>query len=178
MDVPKATASSDDEHEFVDANERIVDELIKETIGVQLETDPRHDEENDDDSDNENPEEFEDCKALDMIDDESQKDAEKDQTEEERETARLESESLKQQGNDLFRSAQYLESVEKYTDALRTCPVLCAADRSILYGNRAAAKQKLDMKSAAIDDCTKSLEFNPKYVKVLMRLVFNYILSF
>lgn len=159
---------SDDEH-FEDANERIVNELIEETAGVKI-----ADLENDDADDDSEPEEIEkehfvDCETIDFIDDESQKDLEKDQTEEEREAAKVEAEELKKQGNELFKNGEYLKSSEIYTNALRTCPVLCAVERSVLYGNRAAAKQKLDLKPAAIDDCTKSIEFNPSYVKVLLR---------
>lgn len=159
---------SDDEH-FEDANERIVNELIEETAGVKI-----ADLENDDADDDSEPEEnekehFVDCETIDFIDDESQKDLEKDQTEEEREAAKVEAEELKKQGNELFKNGEYLKSSEIYTNALRTCPVLCAVERSVLYGNRAAAKQKIDLKPAAIDDCTKSIEFNPSYVKVLLR---------
>jgi tetratricopeptide (TPR) repeat protein len=156
--------SSDDEH-FEDANEKIVNELIEKTTGVKisdLKQDPEHDDEDP-------VEAFEDCETNDLIDDESQKDFEKDQTEEEREEARLKSVELKQKGNDEFKEGNFEKSAEIYTLALRKCPVLCANERSILYGNRALSKVKLDLKPAAIDDCTKALEFNPSYVKVLLR---------
>ena len=150
-------ASSDDEH-YEDANERIVNELIEKTTGVKLE------EQNHEDS-----ESFKECETSDFIDDESQKDFEKDQTEEERELARLKAVELKQRGNEEFRSGNFEKSAEIYTTALRKCPVLCTEERSILYGNRALSKVKLDLKPAAIDDCTKALEFNTNYVKVLLR---------
>lgn len=172
MDNKDITASSDDEH-FEDANEKIINELIEETTGIKI-ADTKHlEEENDSDRDSENEdnekEKFQECEVSDLIDDESQKDLEKDQTEEERETARLKAEDLKKQGNEEFKNGDYIKSAETYTQALRTCPVLCATERSVLYGNRAAAKQKLDLKLAAIDDCTKAIEFNPNYVKVLLR---------
>lgn len=165
MDKKEANiASSDDEH-FEDANEKIVNELIEETIGVKL-----SDIQKDPDALEEDPvEAFEDCETSDIIDDESQKDFEKDQTEEEKESARLEAVELKQQGNSEFNNGNYEKSAEIYTKALRKCPVACANERSILYGNRALSKVKLDLKPAAIDDCTKAIEFNPKYVKVLLR---------
>jgi tetratricopeptide (TPR) repeat protein len=156
--------SSDDEH-FEDANEKIVNELIEKTTGVKisdLKQDPEHDDEDP-------VEAFEDCETNDLIDDESQKDFEKDQTEEEREEARLKAVELKQKGNDEFKEGNFEKSAEIYTLALRKCPVVCANERSILYGNRALSKVKLDLKPAAIDDCTKALEFNPSYVKVLLR---------
>lgn len=168
MDKKDIAASSDDEH-FEDANEKIVNELIEETAGIKI-TEFSDDEKSDSEQeDHDSLQSFVDCETNDLIDDESQKDLEKDQTEEEREAARLEAEELKKQGNELFKNGEYLKSAEVYTSALRTCPVACDADRSVLYGNRAAAKQKLELKPAAIDDCSKSIEFNPSYVKVLLR---------
>lgn len=172
MDKKELIASSDDEH-FEDANEKIVNELIKETSGVKirnLNEGPKLSSDEDDSEHDENEKEsFEDCETNDLIDDESQRDLEKDQSEDEKEAARAKAEELKKQGNELFKSGDYLKSAELYTNALRSCPVSCAAERSVLYGNRAAAKQKLDYKPAAIDDCSKSIEFNPNYVKVLLR---------
>jgi len=168
MDKKDITVSSDDEH-FEDANEKIVNELIEETTGVKI-TDTKLVNDDDSESDNgDDKEKFEECEVIDLIDDESQRDLEKDQTEEEREVARLKAEELKKEGNDEFKNGDYLKSAEIYTKALRVCPVMCATERSVLYGNRAAAKHKLDLKPAAIDDCTKAVEFNPNYVKVLLR---------
>ena len=162
---------SDDEH-FEDANEKIVNEIIEKATGFNITTLP--DEERADNDSEEDPDEqaFQDCEtttANDLIDDESQKDFEKDQTEEERESARLKSVEQKEQGNDEFRKGNFEKSVEIYTMALRKCPVVCANERSVLYGNRALSKIKLDLKPAAIDDCSKAIEFNSKYVKVLLR---------
>lgn len=170
MDKKEHIASSDDEH-FEDANEKIVNELIKETTGVKITDENSKLTSDEDDSENEehDKESFEDCETNDLIDDESQRDLEKDQSEEEKEAARAKAEELKKQGNELFKTGDYLKSAEFYTNALRSCPVSCATERSVLYGNRAAAKHKLDLKPAAIDDCSKSIEFNPNYVKVLLR---------
>lgn len=165
MDKKEQETVTEDEH-FEDANEKLVDELIEDTTGVKM-SDLRLDDESE--SDDHEKELFEDCEASDMIDDESQRDLEKDQTDEEREAERLKAEELKKQGNELFRNGEYHKSAEVYTTALRTCPVACANDRSMLYGNRAAAKHKLDLKPAAIDDCTKAIEFNPNYLKVFLR---------
>lgn len=79
---------------------------------------------------------------------------------------------LKATGNEQFKSELYAESVDSYTEGLKLCPMTCAEERSILFGNRAAAHIQLTNKKMAIDDCTRSLELNPKYVKVLVRLVF------
>lgn len=158
-DKKEQLASSDDEH-FEDANEKIINDLIEETGKISC------DENIDRNSDAEN---FEECETSDLIDDESQKDFEKDMTDEEREEARLQAIELKNKGNEEFRKQNYEQSAEIYTNALRKCPVLCADERSILYGNRALSKVKLGLKPAAIDDCSKAIEFNPKYVKVLLR---------
>lgn len=171
MDKKHHVGSSDDEH-FEDASEKVVNDLIKETTGINLsepEDSKLSDEKDDSEPEDVEKESFLDCEAGDMIDDESQRDFEKDQTDEEREEARLKAEELKVEGNNYFKAGDYPKSAEIYTTALRTCPVACAAERSVLYGNRAVAKQKLELKPAAIDDCTKAIEFNPKYVKVLLR---------
>ncbi|KAG5681924.1 hypothetical protein PVAND_011327 [Polypedilum vanderplanki] len=135
----KQQIASSDDEQFEDANEKIINDIIDK------------------------------CEANDLIDDESQRDFEKDQTEEEREEARLLAVELKDKGNVEFRNGNFEISSEIYTQALRKCPVSCSTERSILYGNRSLAKVKLGLKSSAIDDCTKSIEFNPKYVKVLLR---------
>lgn len=175
MERDEHKASSDDEH-FEDANEKIVNEMIKETKKAATERgsygdgDARLlDEKDDSEPEDNDKESFVDCETSDFIDDESQRDLEKDQTEEERDVAKVQAEELKKQGNEHFKNGDYLKSAEIYTSALRTCPVACATERSVLYGNRAAAKQKLELKPAAIDDCSKSIEFNPNYVKVLLR---------
>lgn len=168
MDKKENLHSSDDEH-FEDANEKVINELIEETTGFKLDENFVDEENDDSETDDNEKESFEDCEASDLIDDELQKSEEVNQTDEEREAAKSKAEELKKQGNELFKQGEYIKSSEIYTEALRTCPVVCATERSVLYGNRAAAKHKLNFKPAAIDDCTKSLEFNPKYIKVLLR---------
>lgn len=188
MDKKESTFSSDDEH-FEDANEKIVNDLIKEATGISpnsfknklkdkqnfeinedLEnSEDDYDEKEDSEHEDHEKESFEDCETNDFIDDESQKDFEKDLSEEETETRKLKAEELKKQGNEHFKIGEYEKSSEIYTSALRICPVSCATERSVLYGNRAAAKGKLNFKPAAIDDSTKAIEFNPNYLKALLR---------
>lgn len=171
MDKREHVASSDDEH-FEDANEKLVNDLIEDATRLKVaDTANTEGESEKDDSEPEDndKESFVECETNDLIDDESQRDFEKDQTEEEREVAKAKAEELKKAANECFRNGDYTKSAELYTSALRTCPVACATERSVLYGNRAAAKHKLDLKPAAIDDCTKSIEFNPNYVRVLLR---------
>jgi tetratricopeptide (TPR) repeat protein len=161
-EIKKVEQIASDDEQFEDANERVISDLLDESNTVL-----KHEAE-DGNSDNEH---FHECGTNDIVDDESQKDYEKDQTDEEREQARLEALELKNKGNEEFRKQNYDMSISIYTDALRKCPVLCADERSIIYGNRALSKIKLGSKAAAIEDCTKSLEYNPKYVKVLLRYV-------
>lgn len=155
-EIKKIDLMASDDEQFEDAKERTVSDLLNESSRNSKK----------EDSDNEN---FHECESSDIIDDESQKDYEKSQTVEEREHARLEALELKNKGNDEFRNQNFEMSIEIYTNALRKCPVICQDERSIIYGNRALSKIKLGLKKAAIDDCTKSLEYNPKYVKVLLR---------
>lgn len=167
--IPNDKVSIEEEH-FEDANEKIVNELIEKTTGISISNPFDKEANNDQNNEEKDPEDnFHDCETNDLIDDESQKDFEKDQTVEEREVARLRAIELKDQGNDEFRKGNFEKSVEIYTLALQKCPVVCAQERSVIYGNRALSKIKLNFNPAAIDDCTKSIEFNPKYVKVLLR---------
>ncbi|XP_053681197.1 tetratricopeptide repeat protein 1 [Anopheles nili] len=187
------TSKSDDE-QFEDAlskedfNERSVDEIIEKFTGMPMErickTEPEEfvDCVNDlpvDGSDNNiarNPEDKpttsqsnDDPFNDDVIDEDSQRDYESNLTEQEKEANKAESNELKQQGNEFFKQGEHRRSVEIYTSALRLCPLDYAENRAILYANRAAAKAKLDLKPSAIDDCSKALEYNPKYLKALLR---------
>ena len=47
---------------------------------------------------------------------------------------------LKAEGNALFKDNNLVGAVVAYTDALRTCPLACAKERSIMWSNRAACK--------------------------------------
>ncbi|XP_035780438.1 tetratricopeptide repeat protein 1-like [Anopheles albimanus] len=185
--APAADTSKSDDEQFEDAqskNERCVDEVIEKVTGLSMKKPPESD-----------TEEFADCEqpaqqdsgeketepehakklqtskddADDFIDEDSQRDYETGLTEEERTANRAKADELKQQGNELFKRGDHRQSALVYTSALRVCPLDSKEDRAILYANRAAAKCKLNLKPSAIDDCTKALEYNPKYVKALLR---------
>lgn len=96
-------------------------------------------------------------------------DLEKDMSEDEREDRRKESTRLKEEGNELFKKADYVEAENIYSQALRKCPAFYKKDRSILFSNRAAARLKQDKKDLALTDCTKAIELNPDYVRALLR---------
>lgn len=187
-----ADTSTSDEERFEDANEKAVDEVIEQVTGLSMGTSPK----TNTSSSSEQTDKFVDCRSDpgsdeetltgkgsaataeesssgeredDYIDDESQRDFEKSLSEEERLANKAKAEELKAQGNELFKQGEYQQSADRYTAALRICPVDFSAERSILYANRAAAKTKLNFKPSAIDDCTKAIEHNPKYLKALLR---------
>ncbi|XP_046418629.1 tetratricopeptide repeat protein 1 [Neodiprion fabricii] len=106
----------------------------------------------------------------DFIDEEALKDREVDLTEEQREALRKDAESLKNEGNELFKSGEYQKAMDAYTRGIQTCSLAFDKDRSILYANRAAAKMKyMENKDSAISDCTKALELNSSYLKAYLR---------
>lgn len=76
---------------------------------------------------------------------------------------------LKLEGNELFKNEDAVGAAKIYTEALDICPSESTKERAVLYGNRAAAKIKLEANKAAIDDCTKAIELWPEYVRVLLR---------
>lgn len=103
------------------------------------------------------------------IDDKSRRDYEETLTPAELTAKKEEATLLKAKGNDLFKTEDYTAAVDTYTEAIDLCPLKCVEEQSVLHGNRAAANLQLNNKAAAIADCTKSLELNPKYMKVLLR---------
>lgn len=90
-------------------------------------------------------------------------------SDEEKQANKEKAEQLKQDGNACFKNADYEKSIEFYTEAIAICPKDFSVERSILYSNRAAAHKHLGAQSAAIDDCTQSIELNPNYMKAYAR---------
>lgn len=90
-------------------------------------------------------------------------------TEEEVQANKEKAESLKQNGNELFKNADYEKSIKVYSEAIAICPKKCAVELAILYSNRAAAHKHLGAQSVAIEDCTKAIEYNPSYIKAYAR---------
>lgn len=106
--------------------------------------------------------EFEDALTL-------HEDEEATLTEEEKLERKIKSDALKNDGNTEFKVPNYDKAIELYSEALNICPKSFKTERSILYGNRAAAYIQKELKELAIDDCTKSLEANDTYLKALVR---------
>ena len=111
-------------------------------------------------SDSDLVEKFEDALSL---------DTEEHLSEEELQANKEKSDALKQEGNQVFKSGEYAQSIVLYSKALDICPKQSSNERSILFGNRAAAHIQIDNKESAIEDCTKALQLNDKYIKVLFR---------
>ncbi|XP_072256523.1 tetratricopeptide repeat protein 1 [Pyxicephalus adspersus] len=103
------------------------------------------------------------------MDEEALQEIEKDMSQDEREDRRKESTHLKEEGNELFKKADYVEAEDLYSQALQKCPAFYKKDRSILYSNRAAARIKQDKTDLALTDCTKAIDLNPDYVRALLR---------
>lgn len=55
---------------------------------------------------------------------------------------RNEAQDLKTEGNEVFKDEKYDEARAKYTQALLTCPLCFAKERSIMYSNRGACKYR------------------------------------
>ncbi|BES96657.1 Tetratricopeptide repeat [Nesidiocoris tenuis] len=115
-----------------------------------------------DDDKHENPDD-------DTIDEEALKSRECTLSDDDKQRLTKESEELKAGGNDLFKRGLYSESFQKYTLALRTCPLSSPKTRAILFANRAACKIHLGRTSSAIDDCSKAIELDETYVKAYLR---------
>ncbi|XP_059219702.1 tetratricopeptide repeat protein 1 [Stomoxys calcitrans] len=155
----------------VDANSNasIVDEIIKQQNDLHLY------EECDDstqastsgaaDGGDENVPEY----AHDDIDEEAMKEKEKSMTHEELEANKEKAQQMKLKANELFKNNEAEQAIDIYTEALGICPTTYTKDRAVLYGNRAAAKIKIENKKPAIEDCTKAIELWPEYVRALLR---------
>ncbi|KAL9090522.1 MAG: hypothetical protein Q9165_005283 [Trypethelium subeluteriae] len=65
-------------------------------------------------------------------------------------------EKLKEEGNALFKTGDYVGATSKYSAAIQKDPT-----NPFLFTNRAYARIKLEEWSPVIDDCLKSLELNP-----------------
>ncbi|XP_055636640.1 mitochondrial import receptor subunit TOM70 isoform X2 [Toxorhynchites rutilus septentrionalis] len=80
-----------------------------------------------------------------------------------------EAQKFKNNGNAYFRDGKYEQAIEEYNRAIEKCPDANATDLSTFYQNRAAAFEHLQKWSEVIQDCSKALACNPKYLKALKR---------
>ncbi|TKS83454.1 Tetratricopeptide repeat protein 1 [Collichthys lucidus] len=139
------------------------DSLQEEAQGDSLQEEAQGDSLHDDS-------EFKEEKSQEVeFDDDYLREVEKELTEEEKESRKQQSLTLKEQGNKKFKAGDWLEAERSYKEALVLCPVCFSKERAVLFSNRAAARLHLDMKDQAITDCTRAIELNPDYVRALLR---------
>lgn len=92
-----------------------------------------------------------------------------DWSEEEKLDKKKEANELKSNGNKSFKEEDYTTAESLYTDALSICPSCFTHERSVMYSNRAACKLRQGEDSASIEDCSRALKLNSRYVKCLLR---------
>ncbi|VDK74567.1 unnamed protein product [Litomosoides sigmodontis] len=90
-------------------------------------------------------------------------------SEEELNSLREDSKTLKAEGNDYFGQGFWCEAVRSYTKSLDTCPLIYTHDRATYLSNRAAAYIKLRDWEKAIEDCNGALEIGAPNDKPLER---------
>lgn len=71
-------------------------------------------------------------------------------------------------GNDLFRRGEFNDAIQRYTEALATCPQ-GHSEVSVYLKNRSACWLKLENYEKALADATAALEISPGDVKALFR---------
>lgn len=148
---------------LTESNKEIIDEIIDKTDSLKLIEG--------NDSGNADEDQFVDCTETPLPDPDeaSQKDHESTLTEDELNANQSKANEFKKIGNEHYKNAEYLKSIESYSSGIGVCPLRCGSERAILYGNRAAAYVQLNNNTLAIQDCSKALELDPKYTKVALR---------
>jgi len=78
---------------------------------------------------------------------------------------------LKEQGNALFKSREFGEAVEVYSEALDFAPETDSfkSNKAVFFSNRAACFMHMEMLEESLEDCTEAIELDPRYVKAYMR---------
>jgi len=77
--------------------------------------------------------------------------------------------SLKEDGNEMFKSSQYEKAVEFYTRAIALCTELELEDKAAMYNNRAACYSQHHNYVEVVKDCTECLKIQPNNTKALIR---------
>ncbi|CAM9173911.1 unnamed protein product [Lampetra planeri] len=75
----------------------------------------------------------------------------------------------KNKGNKYFKAGKYENAIQCYTDAIALCPTEQKTDLSTFYQNRAAAYEQQMKWAEVVQDCSRAVELNPRYIKALFR---------
>nr|CAD7425574.1 unnamed protein product [Timema monikensis] len=175
---------SSKEKSSIPSNEKIIEEITDKLSGSAIDESARNEKIKDSNSKpktqpstsedfieglDKSEDEDETTKNDDYIDEEVLKDSEVTYSDEDRQRLRSKAQHYKTVGNNQFKSGEYKESALSYTLALRTCPLAFHEDRAVLFANRAATKMKLILYKSGIEDCSKSIELKPDYLKAYHR---------
>ena len=79
-------------------------------------------------------------------------------------TSQTTSEKYKSRGNEFFKSGQYKEALEQYTEALKIDP-----ENAVLYSNRSITYAKLEDYECALADALKCTQIKPQWAKGFLR---------
>lgn len=74
----------------------------------------------------------------------------------------------REKGNEFFKSQEYKEALEHYTNSIQCYPTAAG------YTNRAITYIKLKKHEKAIEDCRLALKYEPENLKALLRLGLSY----
>uniref|UniRef100_A0A7N6B7D7 Mitochondrial import receptor subunit TOM70 n=1 Tax=Anabas testudineus TaxID=64144 RepID=A0A7N6B7D7_ANATE len=77
--------------------------------------------------------------------------------------------AAKNKGNKYFKATKYENAIQCYTEAIALCPTEQKSDLSTFYQNRAAAYEQQMKWTEVVQDCSKAVELNPRYIKALFR---------
>ncbi|XP_068151376.1 mitochondrial import receptor subunit TOM70 [Drosophila tropicalis] len=80
-----------------------------------------------------------------------------------------EANNYKTEGNNCYRNGKYDEAISFYDKAIDKCPKEHRSDLAIFYQNRAASYEMLKKWNKVKEDCSLSLENNPRYAKAYYR---------
>jgi tetratricopeptide (TPR) repeat protein len=79
--------------------------------------------------------------------------------------------AAKGRGNDHYKSGDYDQAIEAYTEAIAACPTSegYQTDMSMYYSNRAAVLYMHERWQGVVDDCTCAVENNKQNLKAYLR---------
>lgn len=72
---------------------------------------------------------------------------------------------FKMLGNTHFGNGDYSSALGSFTSAITYCPIESTEELAIFYNNRGLAYLKLEKEEDAMEDFTRAIELNERYVK-------------